>query len=181
VAYLDEIRDTIITAFNWAVSEGPLAGEIVRGVKVVLHDAKVHEDPVHRGPAQIMPATRHAMFAAILSAEPLLLEPMLRLEVKVPAELVGSVTKIISHKRGRVLNIQHAEYVTVVTGEIPAAESFDLADVLRSATSGRAFWGTSFSRWQPVPKNMQEQIIAQIRKRKGLPPEPPKPEDFLGP
>ncbi|WP_309492542.1 elongation factor EF-2 [Candidatus Hecatella orcuttiae] len=176
---LDVVKDSIISAFNWTMEEGPIAHEIVRGVKVSLQDAQIHEDPVHTGPAQIMPATRRSLYASFLSADPVLLEPILKVTVKVPSEHVGNVTKIIAGRRGRILSMEQKEYLMYVVGEIPASETFDLSEAMRGSTAGRAFWGTEFSRWENVPSSLIGQIIRNIRKRKGLPPEPPKVSDFI--
>jgi elongation factor 2 len=158
---------------------GPLAGEHVRGVKVKLEDATVHEDPVHFGPGQIIPATRAGIFAANLSANPVIVEPLLKINVKLPIEQVGAITSIIAQKRGHVLSIEQREYLTYITGELPASEAFDLSDVIRGATSGRAFWGTEFSRWEAVPASLLDLTVREVRKRKGLSPEPPKPQALL--
>jgi elongation factor 2 len=177
--YLQEAKDMIISGYRWGIKEGPLAYEQIRGVKVKITDIQLHEDPVHRGPAQIMPMTRRAFFASFLSADPCLLEPVQKITVKVPQELLGSVTSVISQKRGKILSVEQRGHLTYVVGEIPTAETFDLSEVLRSATAGRAFWGLEFARWAPVPASMVTQVIREIRKRKGLPPEPHKPEDFM--
>lgn len=177
--YLREVKDTAIQAFRLAMAEGPLAREPVRGVKVKLIDAVIHEDPAHRGPAQVIPAVRDATFAAFLSARPVLLEPVLKLDVRVPQEHLGGVTRIISAKRGRIITVEQSGQVMHVIAEIPVAETFDLSDQLRSTTAGKAFWGTEFSRWAPVPESMVRDVIKRLRERKGLPPEPPKPEDFM--
>lgn len=176
--YLHEAKDMILAGFRWAIKEGPLAYEQIRGLKAKIVDVSLHEDPVHRGPAQIMPMTRRAIFAAFLSADPCLLEPIQKITVKVPPELLGAVTSVITQKRGRVISVEQKEHLVYVIGELPTAETFDLSEVLRSATAGRAFWGLEFSRWAPVPASMMQQVIRSVRERKGLSPEPPKPEDF---
>ncbi|RJS74623.1 elongation factor EF-2, partial [Candidatus Bathyarchaeota archaeon] len=117
--------------------------------------------------------------AGLLSADPILLEPIMKLVARAPAEMVGVLTKILTSRRGRVLSIEQREYVVHVEGEIPAAETFDLADVIRSSTSGKAFWSLPFSRWAPVPSSLMPKLIREIRQRKGLSPEPPRPEDFM--
>jgi elongation factor 2 len=71
------------------------------------------------------------------------------------------------------------EDMMIVKAEMPVAESFGIADELRSSTQGRAFWATQFSRWSPVPESMQADIIKQIRERRGLDPNPPKAEEFF--
>jgi len=181
VQHLREIKETIISGFKWSLSAGPLAQEPVRGVKVILHDAIVHEDPAHRGPAQIMPATKNAIFAAFLSARPTLLEPILRIDIKVPQEQVSGALNVITRHRGKVVDMKQAGLLMHIQGEIPVSETFNLADEMRSATVGKAFWSTQFSRWAPVPESMLKDLIMEIRKRKGLKLEIPKPEDYIKP
>ncbi|HDJ67085.1 MAG TPA: elongation factor EF-2 [Nitrososphaeria archaeon] len=177
--YLQESKALIIAGFQDVMERGPLAEEAMRGVKAILVNVELHEDPVHRGYAQIVPATRRTLYASILSADPILLEPVLKIEAKVPPELMGAVTSVITSKRGKILNITQQEYVTVVTGEIPAAETFDLSEAMRSATMGKAFWATEFSAWRPVPASLRDKVIQEIRKRKGLPPRIPQISDFV--
>jgi translation elongation factor 2 (EF-2/EF-G) len=181
VQYLKDVKDTIIGGFRVAVKEGPLAAEPVRGIKVVLHDAIVHEDPVHRGPGQLYPAIRNAIWAGILTSRPTLLEPVQKLDIRVPMEFLSAVTTIIVKKRGKIINVESTGMGTRVMAEIPIAESFDLATELRGSTAGKAIWGTEFSRWAPVPDSMLEDLIKKIRERKGLPPRPPSVDDLLGP
>ncbi len=180
VQHLREVRDTIIQGFRLAMREGPLAMEPVRGVKVVLHDAIIHEDPAHRGPGQLFPAVRNAIYAGMLTSRPTLLEPIQKLDIKIPMEYIGNVSTIINKKRGKLIQVIQQGMIARVIAEIPVAESFDLAEQLRGATAGKAIWGQEFSRWAPVPDSMLMDLIAKIRERKGLKPEPPKPEDFIG-
>jgi elongation factor 2 len=146
---------------------------------VVLHHAVFHEDPAHRTYAQLMPASRRALLGAMLMADPTLLEPIMGIEVKCPSEMIGAVAGIISSKRGKILRVDQRELLTVLEGELPAAETFDLAEIMRSATAGRAIWTTHFKGWSPVPSSLLSPLIAELRKRKGLSPEPPRPEEFI--
>ena len=177
--YLQEAKEMIVSGYRWSIKEGPLAYEQIRGLKVKITDIQLHEDPVHRGPAQIMPMTRRAFFAAFLSADPCLLEPIQRITAKISPDLLGAVASVVTQKRGKVLSVEQKGHLVYVTGEFPTAETFDLSEVLRSATAGRAFWGLEFAHWAPVPGSMIIQVIQDIRKRKGLPLEPHKPEDFM--
>ncbi len=179
VQYLREIMDTFLQGFRLAMREGPLAHEPIRGVKVVLNDAEIHEDPAHRGPAQIYPAVRNAIFAGILTSRPTLLEPLQKLDIRIPLEHIGNVSSVLTKKRGKILNVMQQGNTARVMAEIPVAESFELAADLRGATAGRAFWGTEFSRWAPVPDSILMDIVTKIRERKGLPKEIPKVQDFL--
>jgi len=181
VQHLREVKDTILAAFRLATKEGPLAAEPVRGVKVVLHDAVIHEDPVHRGPGQIYPAVRNAIWAGILDGRPTLLEPIQKLDIRTPMEYISAIAAVISKKRGRILEVLSQGMQARVIAEVPVSETFDLAAELRSATAGRAFWGIEFSRWAPVPDSMLPELIRKIRERKGLPPNPPRIEDLIGP
>jgi elongation factor 2 len=177
--YLQEIKDHILHGYRQALREGPLAYENIRGIKVKVTDVSVHEDPVHRGPAQIMPMTQRSIFACFMSANPTLLEPVQKITVKAPPDLLGAATSVISQKRGKVVSVEQKGHLVYVVGELPTSETFDLSEVMRGASAGRAFWGLEFSHWQSVPGSMITQVIADIRKRKGLPPEPHKAADFL--
>jgi elongation factor 2 len=179
VQYLREVMDTIIQGVRLALREGPLAHEPVRGVKVILHDAIIHEDPAHRGPAQLYPAVRNSIYAGFLTARPTLLEPIQKLDIKVPMNYISEVTAVITRKRGKILNMLTSGSIARIFAEIPVAESFDLASELRGATGGRAIWGTEFSKWAPVPDSMLVDLIIKIRERKGLPKQIPKVEDFI--
>ncbi len=179
VQFLQESMDSIRAGFDDIMKNGPLAYEFTRGVKVVLTNYVPHEDAAHRTYAQLMPASRRAILGALLSANPTLLEPVLGIEVKGPSDLIGAITGVISGKRGKLVKIDQREVMTVVEGEIPASETFDLSEKMRGATAGKAVWSTHFKLWQAVPSNMLMPLVTEIRKRKGLPPEPPTAEEFI--
>jgi len=177
--YVDEVLDHIKSGFREAVHSCVLAKEPAYGLRVNLEDITVHEDPVHRGPAQILPMTWRPIWACFLLSDPKLLEPILSFECKVPQAFVSSVLSLVQKRRGRVLDMPTEDDMMIVKAEMPVAESFGIADELRSSTQGRAFWATQFSRWAPVPENMVLDIISEIRKRRNLDPNPPRPEEFL--
>jgi elongation factor 2 len=176
--YMQEVRDMILAGYRWGIKEGPIAYEQIRGMKVKITDVALHEDPVHRGPAQIMPMTRRAMFTAFLEAQPTLLEPIQKITTRVPNDFLGAVTSVITQKRGKIVSVDQKGNLVSVVGDIPTAESFDLSEVMRSQTQGRAFWGLEFARWAPVPTSLLQSVVEGIRKRKGLSLEPPKASDF---
>jgi elongation factor 2 len=179
VQYMREVEDYIIEAFKEVVEEGPIMREPVRGLKVLINDAMLHEDSVHRGPAQIIPAVRRPIQACILLANPILLEPLLKLEVRVPQEFMGGAIKVIQGRRGRILAMEAEEDISIVKASLPVANSFGLAAELRSETEGRAIWATEFEKFDQLPRELQEQVIRDTRKRKGLKPEPPTPDEFM--
>jgi elongation factor 2 len=179
IQYLREVKETACSGFRWAAKNGPLCDEPIRGVKVTLLDAKLHEDPVHRGPAQIMPAIRRAFWGSFLTAKPVLIEPIYKIGVSVPHQFVGEVTGLITRKRGRVTASEQKGSITNVKGFIPVAETFGLSADMRSATSGHAFWQTQFDHWEKVPESLSMEVIAEIRKRRGLPEDIPKANKFI--
>jgi elongation factor 2 len=179
IQYMREVQDYVIEAFNMAVNEGPLMREPMRGVKVLITDAQLHEDAVHRGPAQIIPAVRRAAQAAMLMANTIVLEPLLKLEVRVPQEFVGGATSVIQGRRGRILSMEAEGDIAIIKASLPVANSFGLAADMRSETEGRAIWGTEFEKFNPLPRELQDKAIQETRKRKGLKLEPPKPEDLV--
>jgi elongation factor 2 len=179
VQFLQESMDSIRSGFDDVIRNGPIAHEQVRGVKFVLHHFVPHEDPAHRGLAQLMPATRRAMLGSMLIADPVLLEPILGIEVKCPQDLIGAVSSVLSGKRGKLLNVEQKGIIAIMQGEVPASETFDLSEKMRGATAGKALWNTYFKAWQPVPNSIFRTLVADVRKRKGLNPEPPSPDEFI--
>jgi elongation factor 2 len=177
--YVDEIMDHVKSGFREAVFTSVLAKEPAYGLKVNLEDVTVHEDPVHRGPAQILPMTWRPIWCSFLLNDPKMLEPLISFECKVPNAFVSNVIAIVQKRRGKILDMTNEEDMIIVKAEMPVSESFGLAEELRSSTQGRAFWATQFSRWSPVPEQMQAEIIKQIRERRGLAPTPPRAEEFF--
>lgn len=179
VQFIQESIDSIRSGFDDVVHSGPLARETVRGLKFVLHHFVPHEDPAHRGLAQLMPATRRSMLGSMLIADPILLEPILGIEIKCPQEQIGTVAGILSGKRGKLLNVDQKGVISIIQGEVPASETFDLSEIMRGGTAGKALWNTYFKTWQPVPQSLFKSLILDIRKRKGLNPDPPSPDEFI--
>jgi elongation factor 2 len=179
VQFMQESIDMIRSGFMDVMENGPLAYEYCRGLKVLLDDVEFHSDPAHRTYAQLMPASRRSLLGALLLAEPTLLEPILGIEVKVPTDLIGQVVSVISSKRGKVLTVNQRELVTIITGELPTSETFDLSEIMRGATAGKALWSTHFKMWSTVPSNQLAHLVTETRKRKGLKPEPPNPDEFI--
>ena len=176
---LREVKQHISGGFQWALKDGPLAGEAVRGLLVDMVDVKLHEDPVHRGPAQMMPAVRGALYAGILSANPTLLEPIYKIQVRVPATEMGNVTGLLSRKRGSIHEVDQDGPIVNVTGMVPVSETLGLSQEMRAATSGTAFWQMTFDHWSPVPDNLLLDLIHKIRERKGMNPEPPRANEYI--
>ncbi len=179
VQFIQESTDSILSGFEDVMKEGPLAKEQVRNCKFTFTHFVPHEDTAHRGLSQLGPASRRACMGAMLKSSPILLEPLLGIEVRVPQDMIGNVASVLSGKRGKVLDMQQKGITSIVTGEVPASETFDLAEIMRGQTAGKAMWNTHFKAWSPIPKSIQATLIADIRKRKGLSPEPPTADEFI--
>ena len=179
VQYLQEARDTITSGFTWACQSGPLCEEPMRGVKAKLVNAQLHEDPVHRGPAQLMPAARRAIFGSFLTAKASLVEPIFKINVTAPAQWVGQVSSIITRQKGRITSSEQKGPIVNVMGYIPVRQAFGLAAEMRSATSGHAFWQSTLDHWEKIPASTAHVIIRDIRKRRGLVLEIPTANSFI--
>jgi len=179
IQYLGEARDMIISGFKWACANGPLCEETMRGIKVKLVDASLHEDPAYRGPAQVIPAIKRALCGSFLTAKPVLLEPVYKTGISVPVQWVGEVSNMIIRRRGRILSSEQKGPLTMITGYIPVAETFGLSADMRSATSGHAFWQSTFDHWGKVPENVAHNVIKEIRERRGLKAEIPTASEFI--
>ncbi len=179
VQYLRETMELIIEGFVEATTAGPMSREPCQGIKLRLVDVKLHEDAVHRGPAQVIPAVRQAIQAGILMADVTLLEPFQKVFIQVPQDHMGGAISEIQGRRGAILNMTQEGDVTDIESKAPVSGLFGFAGDLRSATEGRALWSTEFAGFESLPKNLLPDIVKQIRTRKGLKPGIPKPSDFV--
>ncbi|WP_292486766.1 elongation factor EF-2 [Methanohalobium sp.] len=179
IQHLNETMELILEGFEEVMQAGPLANEPCMGVKVKLVDAKLHEDTIHRGPAQVIPASRQAIQAAMLMGDATILEPYQKVFIYVPQDQMGGATKLIQGKRGIILNMSSEGDMTAVESKAPVAELFGFAGDIRSSTEGRAMWSTEFAGFEPIPSNLIQETISMIRERKGMKNEIPKPQDIL--
>jgi elongation factor 2 len=181
IQYLNETMELILEGFEEVMKAGPLSREPVMGVKVKLMDAKLHEDAVHRGPAQVIPASRQAIQAAMLMAGATLLEPFQKVFIQVPQDHMGGAMREMQGRRGQILDMKSEGDLTLIETKAPVAQLFGFSGDIRSATEGRAMWSTEFMGFEPIPNNMLTEIVTAIRQRKGLKLELPKASDFLSP
>lgn len=180
IQYLDEVKELLLEGFESALDDGPVANEIAMGLKFKLVDAKLHEDAVHRGPAQVLPAIRKAIYGAIMLANPALLEPLQKVFINTPNDYMGSCTREIQNRRGTIVNMdQHGDMVNIES-KVPVAEMFGFAGDIRSAAEGRCLWSTENAGFERLPGELQHQIVRQIRERKGLSSEPYGSDHYLG-
>lgn len=172
IQYLHETIELCRDAFEEAMERGPLAREKCQGVKVRLVDAKLHEDSIHRGPAQVIPAVRSAIYGAMCEAGRILLEPKQRVFINVPQEMLGNAVREMQQRRAVIEDMSQEEEIAVIVSKAPVAEMFGFSSAIRSATTGRALWSTENSGFEKIPKELQDEVVASIRKRKGLKPVP---------
>merc|ERR1712000_142021 len=186
IAYVHEIRDSVNASLEWTCKTGPLIESEMYGVRFELTDAVLHSDSIHRGGGQIIPAARKALNAAFLAASPRLMEPVYLVEISCPRVVVSACHQVLGKRRSSVLEEipREGTDLVVLKAHLPVAESFGFSQDLRAATGGQAFPQMIFDHWQFVPGDPLEngsyanQIVKQIRERKGLSPNIPVPEDY---
>jgi len=187
VQYLNEIKDSVVGAFQWASKDGPLCDENVRGVRFNIHDVTLHADAIHRGGGQIIPTARRCLYATILTAKPRLMEPIYLVEIQCPENAIGGIYNTLNRRRGHVISEEQktGTPLYMVKAYLPVMESFGFTADLRSHTSGQAFPQCVFDHWQavnsdPLEKGSKaEEIIMSTRKRKGLKESIPGVDNFL--
>ncbi|MFT4310620.1 MAG: elongation factor EF-2 [Candidatus Woesearchaeota archaeon] len=168
IVQINEIMELVLDMFEDVMKRGPIAQEPSVNVLVRLADCKLHEDAIHRGPAQMYPAVRDGIREAMRNAKPMLYEPVQTLLFEAPADYMGEISKLISNKRGQLMDMQQeGEHVTV-TGKLPVAEMMGLSNELRSMTGGRGTSSLIDQSFERLPDELQQKIINQIRSRKGL-------------
>merc|ERR1712169_41020 len=187
VQYLNEIKDSVVSGFQWASREGPVAEEPMRGCRFNIMDVTLHADAIHRGGGQLIPTARRVLYAAALLATPALQEPVFLVEIQVPESAMGGVYGVLTRRRGHVFNEEQRPGTPLFTikAYLPVMESFGFNADLRSHTSGQAFPTLVFDHWQILPGGSALDgtskvggIVQEMRKRKGLKVEVPGVENY---
>ena len=169
---LFETMELVKEAFDEVVNRGPRTHEPIMGLKAMLVDAKLHDDAVHRGPAQTIPAVRNSIYGAMTVVGTTLMEPMQKVVVQVPQERMGDVTREMGQRRATIEDMKTEGDSVIIESNAPVAEMFGFASAIRGATGGRALWSTENTGFQPLPHSLLDGVTRKIRERKGLPPEP---------
>lgn len=139
---------------------GPLAGYPVVGVRVAVYDGSYHD--VDSSDSAFKIATSMAMKSGMKKASPQILEPMMKVEVVSPEDYMGDIIGDLSSRRGRISGIEHKDTNQVVKADVPLSEMFGYATSVRSLSQGRASYVMEFSKYEPVPSNVAEKIIAKV-------------------
>ena len=175
---LHETRELIIEGFNDVCKKGPVADEPLMGVMIRLVDAKLHEDAIHRGPAQTIPAVRNAIKGALLRAKPVIFEPIQKIRIDAPKDVIGKAAREVDKRRGTIEDMPIDGNTASVVGKMPVAESFGFSNDIRAATQGRAIWNTENAGYVHLPPSLFDKVTSEIRERKGLKAEIPGEDHY---
>lgn len=185
---LDSCRSSIVQGFQWATREGPLCEEPVRGSKIKILDAVFADKAIHRGGGQVIPTARRAVHSSILTATPRLMEPIYRLQIQCPGEIVDSIQNVLKRRRGHIVQDKPIPGTLLynVKGFIPMLDSFGFETDLRTFTQGQAMVHSVFDHWDLVPgdpldkniilhplepspsQHLARELLLKTRRRKGL-------------
>jgi elongation factor G len=156
-----EYIPSVEKGFRDSLAKGPVAGYEVLGVKMILEDGSYHD--VDSSDMAFQICARDCFRETFRKADPVLLEPIMKVEVETPTEFQGPVTGGISAKRGVILGTEAREGFTVITAEVPLAEMFGYSNDLRSMTQGKAGFSMEFLKYQRVPSRFQEEIVKKAQ------------------
>jgi elongation factor 2 len=168
IVQINEIMELCLDMFEDVMRKGPIANEPCVNLKVTLDDCKLHEDAIHRGPAQMYPAVRDGIRESMRTANPILYEPVQTILFMCPEEYVGEISKLVSNKRGQLLDMNTDGGQVEIKARIPVAETIGMSNELRSATGGRGVSSLVDQSFDRLPDELQAKIMTQIKQRKGI-------------
>jgi elongation factor G len=151
--------------FRSMLAKGPIAGYPVVNLAVHLDDGSYHDVDSSDLAFQICAQT--AMREAFPRTQPVLLEPVMRIEIECPSQFQGAVVGNLTARRGIVLGAETRGPDVRVEGEVPLAETFGYSTDLRSMTQGQGTFSMEFARYKRLPKNLEEELIAARKKAGG--------------
>jgi len=166
--HIGEVIEMVLDAFEKVMDQGPLAREPCMKMKISLVDIKLHEDAIHRGPAQVYPAVRDAIKNSMVKTNPVLLEPLQVHLIEMPDKFLGTITKLVGSKRGQMIDVNQEGSIVQMKAKLPVAEMLGWSNDLRSATEGRGSSSLLDQQFERIPSGIQDEIIKRIRERKGL-------------
>ncbi|MHB1021785.1 MAG: elongation factor G [Acidobacteriaceae bacterium] len=144
-----------------AMQGGVLAGYEMVDVKVLLYDGSYHDVDSNEMAFKI--AGSMAFKEAARKAKPVLLEPVMSVEVVVPEEYMGTIIGDLNSRRGRIEGVEHVSGSQVIKANVPLSEMFGYATQMRSSTQGRANYSMQFARYEEAPRSVSEEIIARVQ------------------
>lgn len=150
--------------FREAVKEGTLIGQPVVGVRVTINDGATHA--VDSSEMAFKTAAIQAFRESYSACKPVILEPIMKLEVSAPEEFQGTVIGQINQRRGVILGTETDMGYVTIESEVPLSEMFGYSTDLRSVTQGKGEFSMEFEKYQPVPRNVQEEMVKEYQKRR---------------
>ncbi|MEN7982133.1 MAG: elongation factor EF-2 [Nanoarchaeota archaeon] len=166
--HIGEVIEMVMDAFENVMKQGPLAREPCMKMQVSLIDIRLHEDAIHRGPAQVYPAVRDGIKGAMQTANKTILEPLQIHVIDMPDKFMGAITKLIGGKRGQMIDMRQEGVNAEMEAKLPVAEMMGWSSDLRSATEGRGTSSLKDQLFEKIPASIQTDVIKKIRDRKGL-------------
>ena len=148
--------------FRSALPKGPVAGFPIIGVKSTLKDGSYHD--VDSSDMAFQICSRNCFNESFLKMKPVLLEPVMKMEVECPTDFQGTVTGDLISRRGMVLSTEMQGEIVVISAEVPLSETFGYSTDLRSQTQGQGTFTMELARYKRVPAKIQEEIIAERKK-----------------
>ena len=163
----ESAKEALIDGFIWALERGPLAGEPIGSTSVQILHLALSDQLSNRSRVELMSMIKEALFQAFNQTKMTLLEPIYEIEAFIPGEFLRELTSVIMARRGKVDHVDHKGTLVTLKGALPVSESFDLANAIRSQTSGKAVWQTRFSHWEKLPEERVSAVVSSLRERKG--------------
>ena len=157
-----EYIPSVEKGFRASLSKGPIAGFPIVGVKASLTDGSYHD--VDSSDMAFQICARAGFREAFLATKPVLLEPIMKMEVEVPADFQGPVTGELNKRRGLIISTETVGNTSTIIAEVPLAETFGYSTDLRSMTQGQGIFTMEFSKYRPTPGNIQREIVEEKRK-----------------
>ncbi|WP_340114383.1 elongation factor G [Maribellus mangrovi] len=161
-----EFIPSVEKGFKDALSNGPLAGFPVDSLKVTLLDGSFH--PVDSDQLSFEICARQAFKSAASKASPVLMEPIMDVEIVTPEEYMGDIIADLNRRRGEIASMDSKGNAKVIEAKVPLSEQFGYVTVLRTLSSGRATSSMEFSHYQEVPRSLAEKVLADVQGRVDL-------------
>ena len=160
-----QYEPAVLKGINDVMQNGVVAGFTIQDISVSVYDGKHH--PVDSKEVAFRAAGKGAFIDAVEKAKPALLEPIVNIEITIPAENMGDIAGDLASKRGRVQGQDMlAGNMITIKAQVPLAEVTQYNSQLKSVTSGRGSYSMTLSHYEPVPPNVQQQVVAQYKKKK---------------
>jgi elongation factor G len=157
-----EYIPSVEKGFRAVLNKGPIAGFPIVGVKATLEDGSYHD--VDSSDMAFQTCARQGFREAFLATKPVLLEPIMKMEVEVPSDFQGPVTGELNKRRGLIISTETVGNASTIVAEVPLAETFGYSTDLRSMTQGQGVFTMEFAKYRPTPGNIQKEIVEERKK-----------------